>query len=265
MSVDVSNNLARQGVQILWEDLAGNDTSYIRLTNPEGVIIANITSTTTDTFYPLEIEKYPQTCIQHSYLDVCGNLSIPTPSICSILLTGVSDTDGSIMLSWSDYSGWKDGVQGFIVEKYTIDGDLLESIPVGLTYSYLDEIKGSTDQIVTYFILATPVDNQFAEIRSNAVNVARRAQLHYPNAFTPDGDGLNDVFKPEHLFIKEYSLNIFNRWGELIFSSDDIDTGWDGLVNGEAALEGNYSYLSKAEDYRGLKLSRSGILLLLRK
>jgi gliding motility-associated-like protein len=49
-----------------------------------------------------------------------------------------------------------------------------------------------------------------------------------PNAFTPNGDGINDVFRVEGEGITELQLSIFNRWGELIFDGEELERGWDG-------------------------------------
>ena len=52
-----------------------------------------------------------------------------------------------------------------------------------------------------------------------------------PNAFTPNGDGLNDTFEPKMSNIETYKIMIFNRWGDLIFTSYDPSNQWDGTVN----------------------------------
>jgi gliding motility-associated-like protein len=58
--------------------------------------------------------------------------------------------------------------------------------------------------------------------------------FYVPNAFTPDGDGINDIFIPvgEGVDVNDYSLQIFTRWGELVFETDDLSSGWDGSVKG---------------------------------
>ncbi len=65
----------------------------------------------------------------------------------------------------------------------------------------------------------------------------------FPNAFTPNGDGLNDIFLP---FFEDdvigMELNIFNRWGEIIFTSNDLTKGWDGTYKGEAVQDGVYMW-----------------------
>lgn len=56
--------------------------------------------------------------------------------------------------------------------------------------------------------------------------------LYVPNTFTPNGDGHNDIFKAEGDGILKFEMLIYNRWGRLIFTSEDINKGWNGKVNG---------------------------------
>jgi gliding motility-associated-like protein len=66
----------------------------------------------------------------------------------------------------------------------------------------------------------------------------------FPSAFTPNGDGRNDVFAPSFVRIASYSIRIFNRWGGTVFSSDDILQPWDGTVGGRPAEGGVYVYFA---------------------
>jgi len=52
--------------------------------------------------------------------------------------------------------------------------------------------------------------------------------FYLPNAFTPDGDGNNEIFKCYGLNIEDFRMEIYTRWGELVFASNDIDLGWNG-------------------------------------
>jgi trimeric autotransporter adhesin len=68
---------------------------------------------------------------------------------------------------------------------------------------------------------------------------------YVPNTFTPDGDGTNDDFKPviESGFDpSSYRFYIFNRWGQQIFESKDIEVGWNGTFNGLEAQDGTYTW-----------------------
>ncbi len=68
-----------------------------------------------------------------------------------------------------------------------------------------------------------------------------------PNAFSPNGDLKNDVFKPRNNCIKDISIKIYNRWGNLVFETTDITKGWDGSTpKGKDGNEGVYAYEVKA-------------------
>jgi gliding motility-associated-like protein len=71
------------------------------------------------------------------------------------------------------------------------------------------------------------------------------ATIFFPNAFTPDGDGLNDIFKPVANEVYRYNMYIYDKWGQLLFSTDDVSEGWDGKFNGKACPTGLYSYTSR--------------------
>ena len=68
------------------------------------------------------------------------------------------------------------------------------------------------------------------------------SKSYIPNAFSPNQDGLNDIFKPVLINFQEYTLSIYNRWGELIYTSNDIDLGWDGSYLGKPLPNGIYLY-----------------------
>ncbi|WP_170265071.1 T9SS type B sorting domain-containing protein [Salibacter halophilus] len=68
--------------------------------------------------------------------------------------------------------------------------------------------------------------------------------IFIPNAFTPNGDGLNDKFEVQGIGITDYHILIFDRWGNLVFESNDINRSWNGLQNnsGEKVNQGTYNY-----------------------
>lgn len=66
-----------------------------------------------------------------------------------------------------------------------------------------------------------------------------------PNTFTPNGDGKNDVLYVRSSILKEFTLRIYNRWGELIFESSSLDKGWDGTFRGMHCEQGVYDYYLK--------------------
>ena len=86
-----------------------------------------------------------------------------------------------------------------------------------------------------------------------------------PNAFTPNGDGLNDIFKPvTAASIQQYQMDIFMVNGQHVFSSKNIDYGWNGEYQGSIMNGGSYIYVIKYKDAEGKEHIDKGQLLLIR-
>jgi gliding motility-associated-like protein len=92
--------------------------------------------------------------------------------------------------------------------------------------------------------------------------------VYVPNAFTPDDDGLNDVFYPKGVSIQDsdYHLWIFDRWGKNIFESTSLDKGWDGHANGgsEVAQIGVYVWKLQVKDHEGKMHALTGSVSLIK-
>jgi gliding motility-associated-like protein len=90
--------------------------------------------------------------------------------------------------------------------------------------------------------------------------------LTMPNAFTPNGDGLNDVFRPVTLpeKISSFSMYIYDRWGKQVFFTDDVTQGWDGTINGNPAQIGGYVYFVKHGNPSGAEREKRGMVMLVR-
>jgi gliding motility-associated-like protein len=89
------------------------------------------------------------------------------------------------------------------------------------------------------------------ESTSTITVIPECGNLKVPNVFTPNNDGINDVFRPEGKGIADYSLQVFNRWGILVFESTQYNNGWNGKVSNEPAPEGTYYFLLIAKDASG--------------
>ena len=76
--------------------------------------------------------------------------------------------------------------------------------------------------------------------------------LYIPNAFTPNGDFIDDFFAPKGHGVDDFQMIVYNRWGEEIFLTQDIETGWNGIVNGfKKAPAGVYTYRIVTSDNGG--------------
>ncbi len=101
-------------------------------------------------------------------------------------------------------------------------------------------------------------------------------KIEFPNAFTPNSNGPtngyytpgvpnNDVFHPEYKGIVEYHLRIFNRRGELIFESNEINVGWDGYINDRLAAQGVYVWKARGKYSNGQNFIKAGNVILIKK
>lgn len=87
--------------------------------------------------------------------------------------------------------------------------------------------------------------------------------IEIPNVFTPNGDGINDDVVITGFTITEFRMSIFNRWGQLMFETDDINNRWDGTtVGGNPCPDGTYFYVVNAKTKRG-DLNRNGTITLI--
>lgn len=104
----------------------------------------------------------------------------------------------------------------------------------------------------------------------SAVRVEKGSQLLIPNAFSPGrsgpgtGDGRNDVFLPLMRGVVEFNMMVFNRWGELLFETNNAEVGWDGYYKGALCQQDVYVYKITAKYENGNSITRTGDIHLIR-
>lgn len=97
------------------------------------------------------------------------------------------------------------------------------------------------------------------------ISVDNSTQLLLPNAFSPNDDGVNDLYKVVHRSISNFHCHIYNRWGELLFSTKDVDFEWDGRdASGKVVSEGAYVIGVEFTDLDGEKHSSRGMINVIR-
>lgn len=118
---------------------------------------------------------------------------------------------------------------------------------------------------ITYVLTATDnigcFDTDTITVRFYKVN----PDLYVPSAFSPNGDGTNDIIKPLALGLRSVdAFRIYNRWGQLLFSTSQIGAGWNGKLAGADQAAGTYIYYAEGTDFRNKKISRKGYVVLIR-
>lgn len=96
------------------------------------------------------------------------------------------------------------------------------------------------------------------------IDITNDYSVFVPNSFTPNDDGINDVFYVYGFGIKECKLSVYDKWGELLFSSESQSKGWDGTYKGEICKLDTYVYHLEYTPYRGTQGSKTGHVNIIR-
>jgi len=128
--------------------------------------------------------------------------------------------------------------------------------------SYKPVFTGTKDQDYT---ITLTTDGGCKTIDSVLVQLVEKADIAVPNAFTPNGDGLNDFLRPIPLGVAEIRyFRIFNRWGEVLFESRDSKPGWDGNYKGIQQPPQNIVWMVEGVGLDGSVISKKGTSVLIR-
>lgn len=100
------------------------------------------------------------------------------------------------------------------------------------------------------------------------IRECERCETYFPNAFSPNNDGANETFRPfSSCDLQDYHLQIYDRWGSLVFESFDENEGWDGRTQDKLAATGVYLWMMDfivVEDFEERKIEKKGDVLLMR-
>jgi gliding motility-associated-like protein len=137
-------------------------------------------------------------------------------------------------------------------------GDGSVSNEVNPIHSFVNEGSYVVTQTVTY-----PFGCIYTHIIT--LTVDKGYELMSPNGFTPNGDGINETFKPVFVGLKSLQLDVYDTWGELVYSeTGETLQGWDGKVKGKESENGNYYYKVKATTFYGTVVSKDGPFTLIK-
>ncbi len=211
----------------------------------------------------LKIDK--QFCYEVRYTNICDNTSVWAVKVCPVYLNTLPTEGGKPRLQWTAYQNPDNKLEAYKVQKLNDQLQVYEevSLPPN-TLAYTDATAKTDRQIMRYRIksVISTVDNIISY--SNIVEVVQRFRLFFPTAFTPDDNAKNEIFKPTFLFVKKFKMTIYNRQGEVLFETNDIEKGWDGKHKGQKVPADSYAYFAEAEDNKGEKFSTKGTFVLIK-
>jgi gliding motility-associated-like protein len=135
---------------------------------------------------------------------------------------------------------------------------------VNLENQYSATTSASPLQTTTYYVLGVDANGCIGK-DSTIVYVTKIHELYVPSAFSPNGDGINDLFKFYTKGIKQIrSIAIYNRWGEQIFYTEGEKPYWDGTYKGKQLPSDVFVYVITAETYDDTTVIKKGNITLLR-
>mgnify|MGYP001394364838 CR=1 FL=1 len=205
-------------------------------------------------------------------IDSCGNIGeISNVATTIFLNVTTQDVEMKTTLSWTDYFGFDGNILEYRIYR-GING-VFEIAPVAILSSnirsFVDDVSDfyESEGQFCYRIEAIESVNSYGINRtafSNAVCVTIEPIVYIPNAFTING--YNPVFIPiiSLYDFESYDLQIYNRWGEIVFNTIDRDLGWNGVGNdGDLKSEAVYVYLLRFKDEFGKEYEFKGSLTML--
>ena len=199
--------------------------------------------------------------------------SATTSNLASNLKLTLTNTGNEIILKWNRYRQWRGSVSsytlladkgnGFETEAVAGPADTIFSVSIP---DIMYELK---KEEVCFRIRADETDNPFGiagETVSEIVCTTIEEVVTVPNIFTPDGDGINDFFRPVITFTpSDYRLIIADRRRNTLFETRDYTESWDGTSGGSPAPEGVVMWFLRATSPSGRIIDRTGTLTIVRR
>lgn len=205
-------------------------------------------------------------CYTVRLLDVCGNASpLSAPACPSLLSATIAGPDGTAAdLNWTPFSGPDPSQPAtYVLQRLAPDGTVRSSQPVsGSTFTDLTPLA---DQTIRYRLQIGGAGLPAGVFSySNLASLTRQPSLAIPTAFTPNGDGLNDVLEVKGRYLGSYTFVVVDRNGQEVFRGTQRSDVWDGRIAGRAPVPGSYVWRFEQAADDGPAFVRSGAVTILK-
>jgi gliding motility-associated-like protein len=153
----------------------------------------------------------------------------------------------------------------------------ISAVPAANIFSWTPSLYLSNPNIANPVLTAGPVGTDMvyrvtalsaAGCRGEGfvhIRVYKGPELYTPSAFTPNGDGLNETFYPFPVGIKSINyFRVYNRWGQMVFSSNQLLKGWDGKMGGVDQPSGVYVWMAEGVDKNNNLITKKGTITVIR-
>lgn len=223
-----------------------------------------------------DADANPQTNPYYYYAivkDSCEIKVIESNIIKTIHLRGSKVDKQTNLLKWNALEGWETDVEKYYIYRIssTDDGSIPFDSVDAFTFTYEDKIDETlaTDGKFTYWVQAKQkAGGHFdykANSNSNRIDLFLESNIFFPTAFKPSSAiTINNEFKPIFNFFSgsNYKFTIYNRWGQLIYETEDTEAGWNGTYQGQKQSSGLYIYRLTYQNIYSQNIERKGSFML---
>lgn len=265
-----------KSLQIIWPVTKEKDFAQYFLykgtrkdTLPRYKMIDHFTKPTDTSYTDHDVDvQHTSYCYYVIMKDTCGNIGPIGKRFCSIVLSGKTKP-------FEDEVKW----DPFVMDDYSLNYQLYhsedEKEPYVLTSLTKDNITYTNSQLNTEYGKSTytvealyvcpEIGPDLLSARSNSIDLVQAPVLYIPNAFTVNHDGLNDTWNIRDVFVKNYLLRIYNKWGQMVFETRDKNHQWDGRSSDGSIMQSDvYLYIVTYSGWEQSEHTLKGTVTILR-
>lgn len=196
--------------------------------------------------------------------DICGAVSTSGNIGKTILVQAKADQEDNVTIKWNGYQQWNEGISHYEIEQLNSSNDFVTVATNNATDTMFTDNSNLFNHLSRIAYRIKAVSNEGIISYSNIADASGRSSLFVPSAFTPNSDEHNNIFTVVGAYIKSFEINIYNRYGEKIFTGHSLDESWDGSYKGEPVQEGAYVYVINALGIDTKHHNLSGTITVLR-
>ncbi len=208
-------------------------------------------------------------CYQIVVVDACGHVSNGSNEGCNVVIGGTSSMGPPnyyFDLNWMDYQGWAEGVKDWKLERKDDEHAFSVLQPSMAVRDFKDDQLNYDYGGYFYRVTATrnaAMDLSQSLSESNWIYLIQPPEVWIPTGITRNNDGLNDVWGTFPLFVKKYTLSVFNRYGQKIWQSTNKKTQWDCQFEEEEIPDGVYAWAVEFIGWDNKKYTKTGTVSVL--
>jgi len=205
-------------------------------------------------------------------IDSCNKVALYSENVSNSIFLSCSNAGSKNLLEWNTYGTWWEGTDRYEVYR-TVDGTPDPAGPLAVLSSsesdYTDDLNSlkpisqACYTVKAFEATGNPVMPDAFSLSNEACS-ERDPFVVMPTAFNPQS--LNNRFRPVQVYVDpgSFEMQVFNRWGQMIFETNDIYNGWDGYISGKLAPTGAYLYRISYRSFQGENYEKRGVVTLIK-